>query len=464
MSQSRDDAKSSGLFDKSHESIPSVDTESFALRRSCPSCALDLPFSVRVCPNDGTDLLLSSDSLFADKYELLEEIGQGAIGTIYKARHIALDSLVAIKVLNQVTEDTVTFLRFQREAKAASKISHPNVINVFDFGIWEDHQPYMVMDYLEGDTLDRVVKKKNRITLLEVVDIILPVAKGLAHAHASGILHRDLKPSNIMILNDGDAAGRVKILDFGLAKLLFRDDGVSLSATGAILGSPAYMSPEQAKGSTVDGRTDIYSLACIVFQLITGEPPLMGDSAPETFMKRLNQDAPLLSSFVEGKIPVQLDSLISRMLERDPNKRLKSSAFVHQELLSIRQLILEMPQEPIRLKPDLKTKMTAELKATASPKQFSRTVVDVKSIAQIHSADRIEVADRDNDFALSQEVDSIEANQDNPISLLGSLKEFAQAALEEFYTIYTRQSTALKGTLVLALVLVLILVIRIAFQ
>ena len=191
MSYSRDDGNS-GIFEDS-QTVSSSDGigDSDIFRRDCPSCDMNLPLSVRLCPNDGTDLFMASKELFAGKYQLLEEIGNGAIGTIYKARHVALDSFVAIKVLSQVTGDKKSFLRFQREAKAGSKLTHPNVVSIFDFGVWHDCQPYMVMDYLEGETLDKYHRRVGVMSVLDIIELMLPVVKALSHAHSCGILHRD---------------------------------------------------------------------------------------------------------------------------------------------------------------------------------------------------------------------------------------------------------------------------------
>ncbi|HMP51162.1 MAG TPA: serine/threonine-protein kinase [Candidatus Melainabacteria bacterium] len=449
MSQSTEDAGQGASRDRiSSEDrvlLPAADAVQDEPRRDCPSCDLNLPFSIRVCPNDGTDLFLAETELFADKYELLEEIGQGAIGTIYKARHLALDSFVAIKVLNQVTEDRVTFLRFQREAKAASKIAHANVINVFDFGVWKDCQPYMVMDYLEGETLDKLLARKVYLSLTEIVDIAVPVAKALAHAHGSGILHRDLKPSNIMILKEGEPGARVKILDFGLAKLLFRDDGISLSATGAVLGSPAYMSPEQATACSVDARTDIYSFGCILYQLLTGEPPLMGGSAPETFMRRLNEDPAPASSLCDRYVPPRLDQMISRMIERVPGKRVKSAAWILSELLAIKNELSELPSDQL-LPP-------AAFQDRATARQQEKTVVDLKPVG-IDSGERRQVL---KDFLKETSVDIGQ----NPRR---DLRKDPLLSPGIWIAHFKRQSEPVRYGLILVVVSILALVLRILFQ
>lgn len=416
------------LFDESSQRISGDDSLSneYGERRPCPNCDLSLPISIRICPNDGTDLFLALDKIFAEKYELLEAVGSGAIGTIYKARHLALDNLVAIKVLNQVTGDKTTFLRFQREAKAASKITHPNVINVFDFGVWQDCQPYMVMDYLEGVTLNQVLRRSDRLLSVdEILDIMLPVVNALAHAHSKGILHRDLKPSNIMIQNDSETNGAIKLLDFGLAKLLYSDQGLSLSKSGAIMGSPAYMSPEQASASNVDARTDIYSVGCILFEMLTAEPPLLGESAAETFMTRVNHDAPRVSEVTDREIPPKLDELIARLLERNVSYRAKSAAWVYKELLSIKH------------KTDTPLSLESSFEVTVPENESEITVEDTESL----NATTIQDEKPKKDYLDLSFIPSF--------NLVG---------------FYKRQSELVKITMILLAVLVLALISRILIQ
>lgn len=439
MNFTREDSNS-GVFHRDSQALSSEDGMSTIseLRRDCPSCNMNLPFSVRVCPNDGTDLFLASNVLFAEKYQLVEEIGRGAIGTIYKAKHLALDTFVAIKVLSQVTGDKTTFLRFQREAKAASRITHPNVISVFDFGVWQECQPYMVMDYLEGNTLDKILRKNGRLPIDEILEIMHPVADALSHAHGKGILHRDLKPSNIMIMHDGEASGRVKLLDFGLAKLLFKDDGISLSATGTVQGSPAYMSPEQATGSKVDGRADLYALGCMLYEMLTGDPPLLGDSAAETFMQRLNHDPLPVSSVVNYYVPEKLDVLVSRLLERDPNKRCKSAAWVYKELVAIKLSIEGM-----------------------SPERFLQSGVEMTS-AFDNQIPVLETTEQEAVRAVKDEIDIVSSKPaDSKSKFYIDLSFIPELHLVEHFN---KLPIFIKMALVLSLVFILALVARIVLQ
>ena len=301
------------------------------------------------------------------------------------------------------------------------------------------------MDYLEGETLDKLLARKVYLSLTEIVDIAVPVAKALAHAHGSGILHRDLKPSNIMILKEGEPGARVKILDFGLAKLLFRDDGISLSATGAVLGSPAYMSPEQATACSVDARTDIYSFGCILYQLLTGEPPLMGGSAPETFMRRLNEDPAPASSLCDRYVPPRLDQMISRMIERVPGKRVKSAAWILSELLAIKNELSELTSDEL-LPP-------AAFRDRATARQQEKTVVDLKPVG-IDSGERRQVL---KDFLKETSVDIGQ----NPRR---DLRKDPLLSPGIWIAHFKRQSEPVRYGLILVVVSILALVLRILFQ
>lgn len=302
----------------------------------CPRCQLAMPATERICPNDGTDLFFRPGQIFAEKYELLDLVGAGGMGVIYRARHLILDKIVAIKVLFNNNADSNLIMRFQREAKAASSLSHINVITVYDFGIVDGVKPYMVMDYLPGRTLAELLKKCGTLPVRMTLEIVEQVLAALTHAHKKGVLHRDLKPGNIMLLEEADEPTLVKILDFGLAKIVDGDDQVSLSQVGAAMGSPAYMSPEQATGLKVDKRADLFSLGCIAFELLSGKPPLLGDSPMETLVNRLNRKAPPLSeacrnpvrsrAYKPGKeIPTIVELFVSKLLERDPRDRFQSA-------------------------------------------------------------------------------------------------------------------------------------------
>lgn len=263
-----------------------------------------------------------SAETIADRYTVLEKIGEGGMGAVYLARDTQLDRTVAIKILRaQMTNDAA--VRFHREAKAIARLKHGAISTALDFGVSADGQPYLILDYLEGDTLDNVLEKNGGpLEPNTAVDVADRICEGLAYAHASGVIHRDIKPSNIFLLY-GEAHGyAVRILDFGVAR--FKEDQ-HLTTTGSIIGSPVYMSPEQARGQECDERSDLYSLGCVLFEMLTGGPPLLGATAAETMAMKSAEDAPLLSQKAPHiKFPGRLEEIVSKCLQRIPSQRYSS--------------------------------------------------------------------------------------------------------------------------------------------
>ncbi len=278
------------------------------------------------------------DQALAETYEFIGTIGTGGMGVIYKARQKMLNKIVAIKMLHSHLLNIQSMLRFQQEAKAASSLKHPNVISVHDFGISEQGQPYMVMDYIEGTTLADLIHKTGALALPEAMDIFLAVCEALEHAHGHGVLHRDLKSSNIM-LSEKEVGYGVHLLDFGIAKILETDSGgiaQQLTQTGEVIGSPLYMSPEQCMGKKVDHRSDIYSLGCILYEAVTGSPPHRGDSMIETIFKHLNETPLTLhQARPDIKFPETFDNLVMKLLANKPEDRVQTIAQVKDELLNI---------------------------------------------------------------------------------------------------------------------------------
>lgn len=307
---------------------------------TCPACDLKIPTTTAICPQDGTtiDAQKGIDQALADTYEFIGTIGTGGMGVIYKARQKMLNKIVAIKMLHSHLLNIQSMLRFQQEAKAASSLTHPNVISVHDFGISEQGQPYMVMDYIEGTTLADLLKRKGALALPEAMDIFLAVCEALEHAHGHGVLHRDLKSSNIMLSEKEDGYS-VHLLDFGIAKIIDTESGgiaQQLTQTGEVIGSPLYMSPEQCMGKKVDHRSDIYSLGCILYEAVTGNPPHRGDSMIETIFKHLNETPLTLhQARPDIKFPETFNNLVMKLLANKPEDRVQTIAQVKDELLNI---------------------------------------------------------------------------------------------------------------------------------
>jgi serine/threonine-protein kinase len=302
-------------------------------KKLCSRCKRVYQASESVCVDDGTILTPVVESLvgstLAGKYEILSKIGQGGMSIVYKAHHQFMERTVAIKVLqSQLVSDQTSTKRFQQEAQAASLLKHPNVIGVHDYGIAEtSKQPYIVMDYLIGESLSDVIKRDNHIEQRRAVIIFLQACDALEHAHKKGVLHRDLKASNIMLVEEEGKKDIVKVVDFGIAKFMPSSgkQPQNLTQTGEIFGSPIYMSPEQCLGETLDARSDVYSMGVLMYESLTGVPPLMGDTIIDT-MKMHVEKKPLSFEAMRPdlKISKELEAAVFRALEKQPVARFQS--------------------------------------------------------------------------------------------------------------------------------------------
>lgn len=294
-------------------------------KRACITCGKEFDWETTVCPDDNTPLTALGEedqlvgTVLADRYEILEVIGGGGMGLVYKARHKLMNRIVAIKMLHKhMISSKDTLKRFQLEAQAASCLSLPNILTVYDFGLTGEGQPYMVMDYLEGTSLADMLEKEHHVEPDRAVNIFIQACAGLAHAHQKGVLHRDIKPSNIMLVNFGDQADFVKIVDFGIAKLLNQGVG-ELTKTGEVYGSPSYMSPEQCRGKETDARSDIYSMGCVMYRTLSGRPLFSGDDIIELLFKQVSE--PPAPFDPELHIPADLEAVIFKALAKDPADR-----------------------------------------------------------------------------------------------------------------------------------------------
>ncbi|MDX2107525.1 MAG: protein kinase [Candidatus Melainabacteria bacterium] len=259
---------------------------------------------------------------FANRYKIIEKLGSGGMGVVYLAHDPVLNLNVAIKVL--LADPTgLTAARLQREAMASGKLNHPIIARVFDFGQTKDGSPYMVMEYIDGKSLSELIAERGRLGVEEAIDIFRQILQGLALAHSHKIIHRNLKPSNIMVTSVDSRDQQVKLLDFGVAKLQAYSQ--ELTSTGALLGSPIYMSPEQSQGDESDARSDIYSFGCLMFETLTGIPPFKGNSALETISMHKTKAPPLVTDVVSDlDISKELVSLIDSCLSKSPETRPQS--------------------------------------------------------------------------------------------------------------------------------------------
>ncbi len=304
--------------------------QSTGSRKTCTACGRRFQGDMTVCPDDNMPLMTVPDedlvgTILENKYEILEKIGAGGMGAVYKARHQLMHRQVAIKmVLAQLSANSMTLKRFTQEARATSQLNHPNILTVFDFGISPSNQPYLVMDFLEGVNFAKVLEETRQIPVPRAIGIFLQVCAALGHAHQKGIVHRDLKPSNIMLIELDGQPDFVKVLDFGIAKVLSSVDGETdnLTRTGEVFGSPLYMSPEQFRGKSMDARSDIYSLGCVMYRSLAGICPVTGKDVLECMYKHVNETIPPFSvTAPEAEIPERLEQIIMKALAKDPDER-----------------------------------------------------------------------------------------------------------------------------------------------
>lgn len=312
--------------------------ESSLGKRTCPVCGVAVHNALATCPNDGTVIEepAAFKRSFAGKYQFVSEIGRGGMGVIYKAKQPLLDRYYAIKMLNVQQANQQTLARFHQEAKAASTLNHPNVISVHDFGFTDDDDPYMVMDFAEGMSLANLIQSVGAIHYKEALGIFIQIAAGMNHAHALGVLHRDLKPSNVMLTHPESIGAEVKIVDFGIAKINKAEECSSLTQTGDVFGSPLYMSPEQASGKKVDARSDIYSLGCLMYEVLTGAPPLQAETIIQTMFLHLNQMPTSMSEKTpNANFPDSLEYVVRKCLEKDPVLRYQTMLDLKADLFKV---------------------------------------------------------------------------------------------------------------------------------
>ncbi len=262
----------------------------------CPTCGTEYPANERFCPRDGTALRSQGGgtdlvgSIIGERYHVLKKLGEGGMGQVYLAEHVKMGRKSAVKVMNPgMVHDADAISRFNREAANASRINHPNVAGIYDFGETSDGLIYLAMEFIEGESLTSLVEKNGALPPARAADIAKQAADGLSVAHDMGIVHRDLKPDNIMIAKNRDGTDCVKVVDFGIAKAAGAENQ-KVTKTGLVVGTPEYMSPEQLAGDKLDGRSDVYSLALVAFNMLTGKLPFEGETAQESMIMRLTDE------------------------------------------------------------------------------------------------------------------------------------------------------------------------------
>ena len=282
---------------------------------------------------------LKTGAIVGGNYRIIRPIGRGGMGEVYLALHQRLDKRCALKVIppEQVTKEA--WQRFKQEAQVISKLNHQNIVQVTDLGIHAECLPYYAMEFVSGQSLADILSERTRMKLESVIEVFLQVCDGVEYANRSGVIHRDLKPGNIMLTTDVSDRVVVKILDFGLAKLSQRDRfKQSLTLAGDIFGSPFYMSPEQCSGGVVDGRSDIYSVGCTMFECLTGQPPFAGNSVAAIVAGHLDASAPSLASVVgPGVFPDSIEIVVAKLLRKNPVERYQRMAEVRADLEKVQR-------------------------------------------------------------------------------------------------------------------------------
>ncbi|HKF57609.1 MAG TPA: bifunctional serine/threonine-protein kinase/formylglycine-generating enzyme family protein [Blastocatellia bacterium] len=307
--------------------------------RVCPSCKRELKDELTICPFDGQALAEAAEAdplvniLLDDKYRLDARVGEGGMGSVYRATHVQMEHTVAVKVMHSdLASDQVAVERFRREAKAAAQIRHPNAVAVTDFGVTKKEGiAYLVMEFLEGGDLRRKIKREKRLDCSEAILIMNQACAALNAAHEKGIIHRDLKPDNIWLLESTNPYAQVKVLDFGIAKLKASAEASNLTQKGMIVGTPYYMSPEHCRSEELDPRSDIYSLGIILYEMLAGKVPFEG-SSPLQVMYKHNTEQPKPLRQIRPEIPEQIERVVLRALEKRKEDRQSSALELAAEL------------------------------------------------------------------------------------------------------------------------------------
>jgi serine/threonine protein kinase len=302
--------------------------------KSCPFCGEEILMNAIKCKHCGSDLQDSmSTSLhvntsirlaLGDKYEILEVVGKGGMATVYKAKQLSLNRLVAIKVVHpNLIHDTEFLNRFHREAQMAASLNHPNIVMIYDEGSLNGVH-FIAMEYLEGKDLHCILQEKGKLSVEHTISIIKPIAEALDFAHSKGLVHRDVKSANILVTD----SGRPVLTDFGIAHAA---SGTKITLAGSVIGTPEYMSPEQAEGKDLDGRSDIFSLGIVMYECLTGKVPFKGDNPLTTIYGIINESTPSIKR-LNSKIPGWLDSIVMCSLSKTPDARFPSGRILSEHL------------------------------------------------------------------------------------------------------------------------------------
>src|SRR3977135_1441214 len=361
----------------------------------CPRCSRQFPDDVHVCPDDFTPLQADATiadvpidpvigRLFDGKYRLDARLGGGGMGTVYRATHLLIDRVVAVKVLSQrFVGDETAQQRFRREARASGRMQHPNAVMVNDFGATEDGWLYIVMELLEGQTLRDLLAREAPLDPARAVSFMMQTCAAVGAAHDAGLIHRDLKPANIFIEQRPNLAAVVKVLDFGVANVGVEehdDDYNTLTQVGAIIGTPRYMSPEQCSGAApLTPASDVYSLGIILYEMLTGAVPFSADTPLALALKQVSE-APVRPRKVVPTIPAELEGVVIHELATDRGLRPADANELRRELHAV-AVDLGLEHSTSTLAPSL-----AELRNAGTESPSGRLVIDLATLRQVQAA------------------------------------------------------------------------------
>jgi len=353
----------------------------------CPKCQSKNPDSVKFCGECGTQLPpfediaatetieapreeLTTGSTFAGRYHIIEELGKGGMGKVYKAQDTEIREKVALKLIKpEIAADKKTIERVRHELTTARKIRHKNICGMYDIGE-ANGTTFITMEYVPGEDLKSFLRRSKKLTVETAVSIGKQICEGLTEAHKLGVVHRDLKPGNIMI----DTEGNVRIMDFGIARSL---SAKAVTVAGTMVGTPEYMSPEQAEGKEVDHRSDIYSLGVILFEMVTGQPPFEGESPLSVAMKHKSEAPPNPKKLVP-QIPEGLNRLILRCLEKDRTRRYQTAEEILTDLAALEKSLPAAERITFKSKTLTPREITVKF-------QFRRLVIPVAIVIVIVS-------------------------------------------------------------------------------
>ncbi|WP_219415885.1 Stk1 family PASTA domain-containing Ser/Thr kinase [Pseudonocardia nigra] len=309
---------------------------------------------------------MTTPRLLSERYELGEVLGYGGMSEVHRGLDTRLGRDVAIKVLRaDLARDPQFQMRFRREAQNAAALNHPAIVAVYDTGEVQSEfgpLPYIVMEYVDGQTLREIVKTTGPMTQQKVIEVMADVCAALDFSHRHNIIHRDVKPANVMI----NRSGAVKVMDFGIARAL--GEGQNVTQTAAVIGTAQYLSPEQARGEAVDARSDVYAAGCVLFELLTGEPPFTGDTPVAVAYQHVRED-PRRPSEVNPSVPATLDAVVLKALSKNPVNRYQSAAEMRSDLVRVRSG--QNPMAPLVMSEDERTAMLAPPRSTGPTRRLN---------------------------------------------------------------------------------------------